>query len=146
MMTSKTATWFETKIQYDKTLENGLIKKVTELYVVDALSFTDAESAITEAMKPYISGESMVKAIKRAPFKEALLTNEDNDRFFKAKVQYLIFNEDEKVKRSSEIILVQAENIDVAREYIKRHLANVMMEYETVQIVEAPILEVFYHD
>ena len=146
MMTSKTATWFETKIQYDKTLENGLIKKVTELYVVDALSFTDAERAITEAMEPYACGEYMVKAIKRAPFKEALLTNEGNDRFFKAKVQYLIFNEDKKVKCSGEIILVQAGNIDVAREYIKQHFVNTIMEYETVQIAETPILEVFCHD
>ena len=62
-MRSKRADWFETKLQYDKVQENGSQKKVTELYVVDALSFTEAESAITEEMKPYISGDYKIKTI-----------------------------------------------------------------------------------
>ena len=58
-------TWFECKIRYDKTQENGSIKKVTEPYLVDALSFTEAEARIIEEMTPFISGEVDVNAVKR---------------------------------------------------------------------------------
>ena len=62
-MRSKTTSWFETKIRYDKTMEDGRSKKVTEVYTVEALSFTEAESVITEEMLHYISGEFDVKAM-----------------------------------------------------------------------------------
>ena len=50
-------TWFECKIRYEKVMENGMNKKVTEPYLVDALSFTEAEARIIEEITPYISGE-----------------------------------------------------------------------------------------
>lgn len=56
--------WFECKVRYDKTQENGTIKKVTEPYLVDALSFTEAEARIIEELTPYISGEFEVAGIK----------------------------------------------------------------------------------
>ena len=56
-MRSRTATWFECKIRYEKAMEDGMQKKVTELYTVDALSFTEAEASIIEEMSSYISGE-----------------------------------------------------------------------------------------
>lgn len=59
------AQWFETKLRYDKVMENGVVKKVTEAYLVDALSFTEAEARITEEMAPYINGEFEVKAVKK---------------------------------------------------------------------------------
>ena len=102
-MRSKTATWFETTVQYVKTLDNGLSKKVTEQYVVDALSFTEAESITIESMKPYISGDFHVKAIKRATFGEVLFSDsEADDRYFKAKVQFITADEKTgKEKRSN---------------------------------------------
>ena len=69
-MRSRTATWFECKIRYEKTMEDGLQKKVTETYVVDAVSFTEAEARIIEEMSAYISGEFEVIEIDRAVFKE----------------------------------------------------------------------------
>lgn len=69
-MRSRTANWFICKIRYEKTMEDGLQKKVTETYVVDALSFTEAEARITEEMAAYISGEFEVVEIDRAVFKE----------------------------------------------------------------------------
>ena len=59
------ASWFECKIRYDKTQENGSIKKVTEPFLVDALSFTEAEARIIEEQTPYVSGEVNVTAVKR---------------------------------------------------------------------------------
>ena len=69
-MRSRTAIWFECKIQYEKTMEDGLQKKVTETYTIDALSFTEAEQRIMEEMSAYISGAFDIKDIKIAPYKE----------------------------------------------------------------------------
>ena len=69
-MRSRTANWFICKIRYEKTMEDGLKKKVTETYVVDAVSFTEAEARIIEEMSAYISGEFEVVEIDRAVFKE----------------------------------------------------------------------------
>lgn len=147
-MRSKTAIWFETKVQYDKTMENGLEKKVTEQYVVDAMSFTEAESVIIKEMKPCISGDFFVKAIKRASFNETLFSDkESDDRYFKAKVQFISIDEKtEKEKRSNVVYLVQAANIDVARNYIKEHFEHTLIDYETVQLADTPILDVFEHE
>lgn len=147
-MRNKTAIWFETKVQYDKIMENGLEKKVTEQYVVDAMSFTEAESVIIKEMNPYISGEFFVKAIKRAAFGEVLFSDNDtDDRYFKAKVQFISIDEKtEKEKRSNVVYLVQAANIDVARNYIKEYFEHTLIDYETVQLADTQILDVFEHE
>ena len=74
-MRSRTSTWFECKIRYEKTMEDGSQKKVTELYVVDALSFTEAEASIIEEMSSYISGEFEVKDIKKAAYGEIFFSD-----------------------------------------------------------------------
>ena len=90
-MRTRTATWFETKIQYEKTMEDGLQKKVKEQYVVDALSFTEAEKRITEEMSSYISGAFDVADIKKATYKEIFFSDETTaDRWYKAKVQFTL--------------------------------------------------------
>lgn len=78
-MRSRTAEWFETRVQYDKVQEDGMQKKVTEQYVVDALSFTEAESAITEKMKPYISGDYKIKNITPANYHEVFFSDSKED-------------------------------------------------------------------
>ena len=74
-MRSRTAMWFECKIRYEKVTEDGLQKKVNENYVVDALSFSEAETRITEEMSSYISGEFEVADIKKAAYKEVFFTD-----------------------------------------------------------------------
>ena len=69
-MRSRTAQWFECKIAFEKVMEDGLQKKVTEKYVVNALSYSEAEERITEEMSQYISGEFEVKGIVLAQYKE----------------------------------------------------------------------------
>ena len=65
--------WFETKVKYDKTmLDTGAIKSVTEPYLVDALSFTEAEARITKEMEPFVSGELTVTAVRKVRFEDVL--------------------------------------------------------------------------
>ncbi len=78
-MRSRTSTWFETRVRYDKTMEDGQNKKVIEQYVVDAFSFSEAEEFITEEMSHYVSGEFDVKAISPAPFGEIFFSDIDTD-------------------------------------------------------------------
>ena len=144
-MRSKTTSWFETKIRYDKTMEDGRNKKVTEVYTVEALSFTEAESAITEEMSHYISGEFDVKAITRAPYGEIFFSDADSDdRWYRARLAFITIDEKtEKEKRSNVVYLVQAESLDKARQYVKDVMAKTMVDYEVISISETPIMDVF---
>lgn len=90
--------WFECKVSFEKVLENGMQKKVTEPYLVDALSFTEAEARIIEEIRPFISGEFTVTDIKRARLSE-LFFNENGDRFYKIKVYFITLDEKAALKR-----------------------------------------------
>ena len=91
--------WFECKVKYDKTMENGLIKQVTEAYLVDALSFTEAERRFLEEIEPFMSGEYMVTDIKRAKIAELFESNDGlADRWFKCKVAFITLDEKELTK------------------------------------------------
>ena len=51
---------------FDHQDEDGLIRKVTEQFLVDALSFTDAEARIVKEVQPFVTEELLVADIKRA--------------------------------------------------------------------------------
>ena len=100
--------WFECKVKYEKTLENGAVKKVTEPFLVDAMSVTEAEARITEEQKPFISGEFEVSAVKRSRIAE-IAFNDEGDQWYLAKVGFITVDEKSGVeKRSVSQILVQA--------------------------------------
>ena len=103
-------TWFECKIRYEKTMENGMQKKVTEPYLVDALSFTEAEARIIEEMTPFITGEFTVSDIKRANYSELFPSDEESaDRWFKCKLIFITLDEKSGAeKKTSTQVLVQA--------------------------------------
>ena len=89
-------TWFECRIRYEKVMENGMSKKVTEPYLVDALSFTEAEARIIEQMAPYISGEFTVRDIKRASYSEVFYTDEVvADKWYKGRLGFIAVDEKE---------------------------------------------------
>ena len=146
-MRSKTAEWFETKVQYDKVQEDGTMKKVTEQYVVDALSFTEAERSVTEAMKPYISDDYKIKNITPANYHEVFFSEDSqDDKWYKAKVAFITFDEKAaKEKRSIVHYLVQARSTDTAQQVINDIMRQTMIDYETVSISETKILDVFEH-
>ena len=144
-MRTRTATWFETKIQYEKTMEDGLQKKVKEQYVVDALSFTEAEKRITEEMSSYISGAFDVSDIKKASFKEIFFSDDDTaDRWYKAKVQFITIDEKtEKEKRSNVYYLVQAATLQGALKNVDEVMSGTMIDYAIAAISETMVMDVF---
>lgn len=144
-MRSRTATWFECKIRYEKTMEDGLQKKVTEQYVVDALSFSEAEQRITEEMSAYISGEYEITDVKKAQYKEVFFSDADlEDRYYKAKLQFITIDEKtEKEKRSNVTYLVQAATLDGAVKNINEVMEGTMIDYQKSNIAETKIMDVF---
>ena len=147
-MRSRTADWFETKIRYEKTQEDGSMKKVTEQYVVDALSFTEAEAAITEEMKSYISGDYRITDIKMAAYHEIFFSDMDkDDKWYKAKLQFITVDEKtEKEKRSSVFYLVQAGSLTKAVGYIDEMMGKTMIDYVISSVAETQIMDVYEHD
>lgn len=147
-MKAITATWFETKIQYEKTQEDGRVKKVTEQYVLDALSFTEAEQRITEEMSAYISGEFTIKDIKPAAYKEVIFNDDTQaDRWYKARLAFITIDEKTgKEKRTNVTYLVQARDLDHAVQAINQAMHNTMIDYEKSNITETRILDVYRHE
>lgn len=146
-MRSRTSNWFETAIRYDKTMEDGMTKKVIEYYVVDALSFGEAEERITEEMSAYISGEFEVKNITPAAFKEVFFSENDNDdRWYKAKLAFITIDEKtEKEKRSSVTYLVQAATLNGAVKNIDEVMGGTMIDYVISNISETKFMDVYEH-
>lgn len=147
-MRSRTAKWFETKVRYEKQMEDGLQKKVTEQYVVDALSFTEAEASITEEISSYISGEFDIADIKKASYGEVFFSENDNeDRFFKAKLQFITIDENtEKEKRSNVYYLVQASTFQQAVNHIEEVMGGTMIDYVIASLAETQVMDVFEHN
>ena len=144
-MRTRTAEWFETKIKYEKTMEDGQQKKVTEAYVVDALSFTEAERRITEEMSSYISGEFDVTDLKKASYKEIFFSDADSaDRWYKTKLQFITIDEKtEKEKRSNVYYLVQAATLPEAVSNINEVMSGTMIDYVIASIAETQLMDVF---
>ena len=144
-MRSRTDNWFECKIRYEKTMDDGMQKKVVESYVIDALSFTEAEQRIMEEMSAYISGEFEVSDIKRAAFKEVFFSDEElADRWYKAKVQFITIDEkSEKEKRSNINYLVQAGTLNGAVKNIDEVMGGTMIDYVIAAVTETTLMDVF---
>lgn len=147
-MRSRTSDWFETKIRYVKTMEDGSQKSVTELYVVDALSWTEAEAAILKEMKVYISGDYKITDIKPAAYHEIFFTDSDSDdKWFKTKLEFISLDEKtEKEKRTKVTYLVQASSLDVAVKNINEVMSGTMIDYSSISCQETKIMDVFEHD
>ncbi len=144
-MRSRTAVWFETKIEFEKTMDDGNPKKVKEQYTVDALSFTEAENRITEEMSAYISGEFTVVDIKKATYKEVFFSDQPSaDRWYKAKLQFITIDEKtEKEKRSNVYYLVQAATLMEAVKNIDAVMGGTMIDYVIASVAETLIMDVF---
>ena len=138
--------WFETTVKFEKTADEGKIVKVSQKNLVDALSFTEAEARIIEEMKPFISGEFQVSAIKRYRVSE-LFWNENGDKWFRAKVNFITLDEEKGVERKSPTtMLVQACDIKEAREVLVEGMKGSMADYEVESITETKIVEVFKYE
>ena len=144
-MRSRTAIWFEAKIRYEKMMEDGCLKKVTETYVIDALSFGEAEKRILEEMASYVSGEIEVCGLKIAPYKEIFFAdNNMDDKWYVAKLAFITIDEKtDKEKKTRVCHLVNAGNINAAVKNIEEQMAGTMIDYDTFNVSETQILDVF---
>ncbi len=136
--------YIECKVKNDKMLENGMEKKVTDTYLVDALSFTEAEARIIEEVSPYITGEYSVEAVKKTNIDELFPDEAGSDRWFKVKANFITIDErTAKEKRKASNFLVQAEDFQSALQNFLKGMKGTVSDYEIASISETPILEVF---
>ena len=137
--------WFECKIRYEKVMEDGLPKKINDVYVVDALSFSEAEERIIEEMSSYISGEIEIVDVKIAPYREVFFADDNlADQWFRAKLSFITIDErTNKEKRTSTMYLVNAGNISSAINNIDKVMSGTMIDYVTTSISATKIFDVF---
>ena len=126
-----THNWFECSIRYEKVAENGMNRKVTEAYLVDALSFTEAEARIIEEMNSYISGEFTVSGVKRAGYSELFPSEEDAaDRWFKCKLFFITLDEKSGAeKKTPTTVLVQASDLRDAVKKLDEGMKGTLADY-----------------
>ena len=130
---------------FDRQGEDGLIRKVTEQFLVDALSFTDAEARIVKEVQPFVTGELLVADIKRARISE-MFYDEDGDKWYRCKINYLSVDEMKGVeKRISQTIMVQATCFKGAVDTLFERMNDTLGDYEVVSISETQILDVFQY-
>ena len=135
--------WFECKIKYDKMMETGLQKSVTEPYLVDALSFTEAEARIIEEIKPFISGEFSVSDIKRVKYSDSFF-NETGDRYYKARLYFITLDEKSGAEKKTAVyMLVQASELKEAVEIVETEMKKTMIDYSIASVAETAIMDVF---
>ena len=142
--------WFESKVRFEKAQENGEQKKLTEIYVFDALSWTEAEARIIEELTPYITGEFIIADIKRVKLSEIFFNtdNKEADKWFKGKIAFITLDESSGAeKKTSVYMLAQAKDIDEAQEVIKKGMQGSMADFEIAEIKETKIMDVYpYRD
>lgn len=136
-------TWFECKIKYEKVIEEGKTLTVNETYLIDALSFTEAEKRIIQEMEPYISGDFLVANIRRARINE-IFAHDGGDKWYRCKVFFISLDEEKSVeKRTAVTMLVQATSVKEAIEVLTSEMKNSLVDYELVSVSETPIMEVY---
>ena len=136
-------TWYECTAKYIKMDENGREKKVSETYLLDAVSFTEAESRIHKELQVMVSGEFSVRKIQISTISE-IIPSEIGDRWFKGKVTFITIDEESgKEKRVAQNVIVFAETVEQADKNIKEAMQGMMADFEITAIVESKILDMF---
>ena len=135
--------WFTVKVKYTKQLDNGALKRVSEPYLLAAMTFTDAEARIYEELGEMIKGEFNVVGITRTEIHD-IFAYDDADTWYKCKVRYENFDADsEKARKVSQNFLVAARSVKEAFDRMKESLATLMVDFEIPSIMESPIVEIF---
>ncbi len=138
--------WFTVKVKYTKQFQNGTLKRVSEPYLIGALSFTDAESRIYEELGTRIRGEFHILGITRTEVQD-IFAYDDTGIWYKCKISYLVENdENEKQKKISQQFLVEANSIKEAYERLKESLSSMGVDFEIPSILLSPIVDIFPND
>ena len=147
-MRTKTSNWFEVKLRYDKVHEDGYEKKVTESYVVEALSFGEAEKTAIEFLGGYVSGEIQVVNINPMKFQEVFFNEQEScDRYYKAILQFITIDEQtEREKHTQVYYLVQASSFDNCKDSIRTIMDGTMVDYQIASVSETKVIDVIEHE
>ncbi|KDU78975.1 MULTISPECIES: DUF4494 domain-containing protein [unclassified Porphyromonas] len=141
--------WFECKVSYERQADSMGMKKVSESYLVDALSFTEAEKRIIKEVRPFVSvGELEVVNIRRARIAELFLNEEaEDDRYFRAKVNFITVDEKSgSEKKTSATMIVKSDSLPNAVTELKAQLDSQMASYEIAAVTDTQILDVFQYE
>ncbi|MCG8475482.1 MAG: DUF4494 domain-containing protein [Cytophagales bacterium] len=135
--------WFLAKIKYKKEDEKGVLKNITEQYLIDALSFTEAEARVYEELSSVIRGEFVISNLTKTRITD-VFEYEGTDIWHKCKVSYVLVDEDSgKERKVNNYMLVAADNLMQAYDRINESLDNMLVPFRIPEISESPILEVF---
>lgn len=147
-MESRTAKWFEVRVSYEKQLGEGESAHMPELYVVDALTFGEAEETVTREVMPFVAGNFEVKAIAPATYSEVFFSESTTDSYwYKAKLQFIILDEKTgKEKRANVTYLIQAETLNEAVKNVEEIMRGTAQEYVIANISVTKIMDVFVHE
>jgi hypothetical protein len=138
--------WFECKVKLEKTVDDGKIIKVGESYLVDALSFTEAEERMVQEMKPFISGDFQIANIRRVKISE-LFFDDKGDKWYRCKVNFVTFDEEKGIeKRTPVFMMVQASDFRGALDGLTEGMKGTMADWEVAVITETIIMDVFRFD
>jgi len=136
-------TWFKVKVKYTKQLESGSFKRVSEPYLLSAMTFTDAEARIYEELGSFIRGEFSVMGITREDIQD-IFQYDDADSWFKCKISYDNIDDDGDKKRTvTQNFLVSAKTVKDSYERIEESLETLMLDYQIISIIASPIVEIF---
>jgi hypothetical protein len=143
-----TANWFECRVKYVKIADDGKEKKVSELYLIDALSYTEAEGRITAELSSMIQGDYNIAGLKRSSISEWVVSNDGNDdKWFKAKIS--IIDADQltgKEKRSHQYFLVAGATLERALENLQKSLATYIVPYEIASLADTAFVDVLPYE
>lgn len=137
------ANWFECKARFDKMMENGALKKVTEPYMVDALSFTEAEARIIDELTPFVSGELNITAVKKTKIGE-IFWDDTADKWYLVKVAFITIDEKTAAeKKQVSQILVAGSDFKGAYDNFMEGMKGTMADFDIVSINETAIMDVY---
>lgn len=135
--------WFQCKVKYERSGDDGSVTKVNEAYLLDALSYTEAEERIIEEMKPFISGDFEIADLKRARINE-LFENEGGDKWYRCKVYFISLDEEKGIeKRTATTMYAQASSVKEAVEVLDKGMKGTLADYEIASVTETNVMDVF---
>ncbi len=140
--------YYEVKVRFEKTMENGMVKKVKEPYLFDAMSFSEAEARAVEELTPFTSGELEVTDIKRAAYEELMPSDSASaDKWYAVRINLIALDERTgKERKTKAEYLVQAADINDARIHFNEAMLQTVSDYEVVSIKETPLMDVFQYE
>jgi hypothetical protein len=139
-------TYFEATVKYAKENDQGLLKSISEKYLVDSVSHTEAEAIIYDRLSSLIRGDFQLKRLVPANITDVFFY-EDIDIWHKCKVTYVIADADTgREKRVTQYMLVTAHNVKEAYDRIHESLSNMLVSFRVPKIEESPIVEIFFYE